>query len=77
MSDHEKPQIPPAPASRGRSRFTLPSKPQAAHLPHEPAAETPKLRVSGLCITYIDHSGGRPEAVRDVSFDILDKPGVG
>jgi len=44
---------------------------------HEPAAGTPKLRVKDLSITYLDQSGVGLEAVRDVSFDILDKPGCG
>src|SRR5262249_35831544 len=44
---------------------------------HEPAAGTPKLRVKDLSVTYIDREGKVPEGVRDVSFDILDKPGVG
>ncbi|HYO63945.1 MAG TPA: ABC transporter ATP-binding protein [Pyrinomonadaceae bacterium] len=34
----------------------------------------PKLRVNDLSVTYIDRRGNRTEAVRDVSFDILDKP---
>src|SRR6201988_4612399 len=38
---------------------------------------TPKLRVSNLSVTYIDRKGNRTEAVRDVSFDILDKPDSG
>ncbi len=37
----------------------------------------PKLRVKGLSITYIDRTGNRTEAVRDVSFDVDDKPGCG
>jgi NitT/TauT family transport system ATP-binding protein len=44
---------------------------------HEPAPGTPKLRVKDLSITYLDQSGVGLEAVRDVSFDILDKPGCG
>jgi NitT/TauT family transport system ATP-binding protein len=44
---------------------------------HEPSAETPKLRVKDLSVTYLDRNGVGLEAVRDVSFDILDKPGVG
>jgi NitT/TauT family transport system ATP-binding protein len=44
---------------------------------HEPAAGTPKLRVKDLSITYLDQRGVGLEAVRDVSFDILDKPGCG
>ena len=38
---------------------------------------TPKLRVNDLSVTYIDRNGNRTEAVRDVSFDILDKPNAG
>ena len=37
----------------------------------------PKLRVSNLSVTYIDRKGNRTEAVRDVSFDIMDKPDSG
>src|ERR1700752_268018 len=38
---------------------------------------TPKLRVSNLSVTYIDRKGSRTEAVRDVSFDVYDKPDAG
>jgi NitT/TauT family transport system ATP-binding protein len=38
---------------------------------------SPKLRVKDLCISYVDRHGRATEAVRDVSFDIVDKPGVG
>jgi NitT/TauT family transport system ATP-binding protein len=37
----------------------------------------PKLRISDLGITYVGSGGRRTEAVRDVSLDIKDKPGVG
>jgi ABC-type nitrate/sulfonate/bicarbonate transport system ATPase subunit len=37
----------------------------------------PKLRVSNLSVTYIDRNGNQTEAVRDVSFDVLDKPDSG
>ena len=43
----------------------------------ELAGTPPKLRIRDLCITYIDRSGHQTEAVRDVSLDIVDKPGVG
>ena len=36
-----------------------------------------KLRISDLGITYIDRSGRQTEAVRDVSLDVVDKPGIG
>ncbi len=41
------------------------------------APAVPRLSVQGLCITYVGRDGERTEAVRDVSFDIADKPGVG
>jgi NitT/TauT family transport system ATP-binding protein len=40
-------------------------------------AKTPKLRANGLCVTYIGRDGQNTEAVRDVSFEIEDRPGVG
>jgi NitT/TauT family transport system ATP-binding protein len=39
--------------------------------------EVPRLRASNLCVTYLDRVGRGTEAVRNVSFDILDKPGHG
>jgi NitT/TauT family transport system ATP-binding protein len=36
-----------------------------------------KVRVTDLSITYVDRFGHQTEAVRDVSFEIADKPGVG
>ena len=39
--------------------------------------EAPKLRIKDLGVTYIDRHGRSTEAVREVSLDILDKPGVG
>ncbi|MGE5358321.1 MAG: ABC transporter ATP-binding protein [Bacteroidales bacterium] len=41
------------------------------------AGAAPKLRIKDLSITYIDRTGRETEAVRDVSIDIEDKPGVG
>ncbi len=43
----------------------------------ELSAVNPKLRVKNLSVTYIDRRGQPTEAVRDVSFDIEDKPGRG
>jgi NitT/TauT family transport system ATP-binding protein len=49
---------------------------QASYRP-ELKAKGPKLRTSGLCVTYIDRAGQATEAVRDVSFEIEDHPGIG
>lgn len=40
-------------------------------------AATPKLRVKNLSVTYRDRAGTSIEAVRDVSFDVIDRPGLG
>ena len=55
----------------GRSRATPPS------YTSERQAGTPRLRATHLSVTYIDRSGRATEAVRDVSFEIDDKPGCG
>jgi NitT/TauT family transport system ATP-binding protein len=41
------------------------------------AGAAPKLRIKDLSITYVDRTGHETEAVRDVSIDVEDKPGVG
>ena len=40
-------------------------------------AAPPRLSVQDLSVTYVGRGGERTEAVRDVSFDIADKPGHG
>jgi NitT/TauT family transport system ATP-binding protein len=50
------------------------------HATYEPPDQTgpaPKLRVKNLSVTYIGRNGEKTEAVRDVSFDIEDKPDTG
>jgi ABC-type nitrate/sulfonate/bicarbonate transport system ATPase subunit len=42
-----------------------------------PAEAVPTLRVSHLSVTYVDRSGRETEAVRDVSFDVVNKPHIG
>ncbi len=42
-----------------------------------PASGTPRLRISHLSVTYIGREGQQTEAVRDVSLDVADKPGLG
>jgi NitT/TauT family transport system ATP-binding protein len=39
--------------------------------------QTPKLRLSDVGVTYVDRTGRRTEAVREVTLDLLDKPGCG
>src|SRR5258708_6022178 len=71
----------PAPAPQAGEPGTVavtPADSRAAATYHaEPSAEIPKLRVSNLSVTYLDRHGVGLEAVRDVSFDILHRVGVG
>lgn len=39
--------------------------------------QTPKLRLSDVGVTYVDRTGRKTEAVREVTLDLLDKPGCG
>src|SRR6266511_3017785 len=49
------------------------------HLTYRPdqSGAPPKLRAQDLSVTYIDRKGNRTEAVRDISFDVYDKPDSG
>ncbi|HVT59441.1 MAG TPA: ABC transporter ATP-binding protein [Thermoanaerobaculia bacterium] len=71
---------PPAPQAGEPGTVALtPSADSAAKATYhaEPSHEIPKLRVSKLSVTYLDRLGVGIEAVRDVSFDILHRSGVG
>ncbi len=37
----------------------------------------PKLRINDLGVTYIDRAGKHTEAVKEITLDVADKPGVG
>ena len=51
--------------------------PAASYVAKLSADEVPKLRLNDLGITYVDRIGKRTEAVKEVTLDILDKPGCG
>jgi ABC-type nitrate/sulfonate/bicarbonate transport system ATPase subunit len=63
----------------GTVAVTMPARGEAqlGSYRYQPAPGTPRLRVVNLDVTYVDRTGRRTEAVRDVSFDIPDKPGCG
>jgi len=77
MSKQEK-QTPPQAGEPGTVAVTVPATaaPGGTYVP-DLSHPNPKLRVNDLSVTYIDRRGSRTEAVRDVSFDILDKPESG
>jgi NitT/TauT family transport system ATP-binding protein len=77
IPDPQAPEPSPAAGMPGTIAVTVPTRGQPATYRHEPSAETPKLRLSHVSISYLDRAGRATEAVRDVSLDILDKPDCG
>src|SRR3982750_167547 len=77
MADKETPAPLPQSGEPGTVAVTI--EPRAEHVTYHPdqSGAPPKLRVSDLSVTYIDRKGNRTEAVRDVSFDVYDKPDSG
>ncbi|HWN41916.1 MAG TPA: ABC transporter ATP-binding protein [Thermoanaerobaculia bacterium] len=76
--NREASSVPDAASEPGTVAVTLPTKEQqAGTYRYEPCPGTAKLRVTDLDVAYIDRTGRATEAVRDVSFDIADKPGTG
>jgi NitT/TauT family transport system ATP-binding protein len=74
----DPPELKPSSGEPGTVAITVPDKGErGATYRHEPATGTPKLRLSKVSISYIDRAGRSTEAVRDVSLDIIDKPGTG
>jgi NitT/TauT family transport system ATP-binding protein len=76
MSEH-KPPIVPATGEPGTVAVTLPEGKGRASYQGKLEGAAPKLRVDHLSVTYLTRDGVGTEAVRDVSFDIADKPGCG
>jgi NitT/TauT family transport system ATP-binding protein len=61
----------------GTVAVTVPHQKKPGSYRADLSGPAPKLRVDELCVTYVGRSGDAVEAVREVSFDIVDKPGVG
>jgi len=78
MSD-QAPKSPPQAGEPGTVAVTVPDRGAAATPTYtpRPAEAVPTLRVSRLSVTYVDRSGRETEAVRDVSFDVVNKPDIG
>ena len=79
MADSDAPKPQPQTGEPGTIAVTVGEQKSAVHATYHPdqTGAPPKLRVSHLSVTYIDRKGNRTEAVRDVSFDIYDKPDSG
>ena len=78
MGDKEAPTPLPQSGEPGTIAVDVSTQPQPkGTYKADQTGVPPKLRVSNLSVTYIDRKGNRTEAVRDVSFDVLDKSDSG
>ncbi len=71
MSPTEKPGEP------GTLAVDVGGKPAKATYKPELGEKPPRLRMNDVGITYVDRTGKKTEAVREVTLDIIDKPHVG
>jgi NitT/TauT family transport system ATP-binding protein len=78
MGDSEVPKATPQAGEPGTIAVDVGQR-SVEHVTYHPkqVGDPPKLRVQHLSVSYIDRKGNRTEAVRDVSFDVYDKPDSG
>ncbi|MFN2512253.1 MAG: ABC transporter ATP-binding protein [Pyrinomonadaceae bacterium] len=79
MTEHEGPNTLPQSGEPGTFAVDVGEQESKPHVTYnaDQSGAPPKLRVQDLSVTYIDRKGNRTEAVRDVSFDVYDKPDSG
>jgi NitT/TauT family transport system ATP-binding protein len=79
MAEHDGPKTLPQSGAPGTIAVDVGEQERERRITYHPdqSAATPKLRVQNLSVSYVDRKGDRTEAVRDVSFDVYDKPGAG
>ncbi len=77
MTTSEKPPLKPQQGEPGTVAVTVDQKAAKATYKPEIGEKVPRLRIRDLGVTYIDRMGKETEAVREVTLDILDKPGIG
>jgi ABC-type nitrate/sulfonate/bicarbonate transport system ATPase subunit len=61
----------------GTVAVTVEQKPGKGTYKPDITGKPPRLRIADLGLTYIDRNGHPTEAVKEITLDILDKPGVG
>src|SRR6185503_12337400 len=77
VSDRDAPPVAPAAGEPGTVAVTVPEGTAKPTYKADLGGKPPKLRVEHLSVTYLSRDGRTTEAVRDVSFDVADKPGIG
>ncbi len=74
----ERPPLKPQNGEPGTLAVDLGKKePRGTYTPDLATDQTPKLRLLDVGVTYVDRAGRQTEAVREVTLDLLDKPGCG
>ena len=74
----EKPPINPNAGEPGTIAVTVEHKAgKATYKPELAETGAPRLRIADLGVTYVGRDGNRTEAVKEVTLDIVDKPGIG
>ena len=71
MSHNEKPGEP------GTIAVDVGAKGAKATYKPELGEKVPRLRMNDVGVTYVDRTGKKTEAVKEITLDILDKPDVG
>src|SRR6266496_6469276 len=79
MAEHDRSRTRAQTGEPGTIALDVGEQKHPTHVTYQPdqSGTPPKLRVQDLSVTYIDRKGNRTEAVRDVSFDVYDKPDAG
>jgi len=79
MSEEEAAKPLPQAGEPGTIAIDVGEQKRSPHITYhaDQTGSPPKLRVQDLSVSYIDRKGNRTEAVRDVSFDVYDKPDSG
>jgi NitT/TauT family transport system ATP-binding protein len=78
VSASDPPPVEPQEGEPGTLALDLgKEEPKGTYKPVLATDQTPKLRLLDVGVTYVDRTGRQTEAVREVTLDILDKPGCG
>jgi NitT/TauT family transport system ATP-binding protein len=72
-----KPPVAPQAGEPGTIAVTVDQKAGKATYKAELADKPPRLRITDLGVTYLGRDGHHTEAVKEITLDILDKPGIG
>ncbi len=73
----EKPPLTPQQGEPGTVAVTVDQKPAKGTYKPELSGKAPRLRIADLGVTYVGRDGRQTEAVKEITLDIIDKPGVG